>query len=114
MSRDAHLDSRLAVTVGETVDFAFVAENAGDEPVDLTFRNGMTADVVVCEDGAEVWRWSDGRLFAQAIRTETLAPGESTTAALTWEDPLPGTYTAEASLAVTGVGAVARATFDVP
>ncbi|MEF8853513.1 MAG: BsuPI-related putative proteinase inhibitor [Haloarculaceae archaeon] len=109
------LDTRLAVTVGDdAVDFAFAAENAGDEPVDLTFRNGMTADVVVYDGDTEVWRWSDGRMFTQAVRTETLAPGGSTTANLTWGEPSPGTYTAEASLAATEVDAVARTGFDVP
>jgi len=33
-------------------------------------------------DDTEVWRWSDGQMFAQAVRTETLAPGDSVTPSL--------------------------------
>jgi len=115
------LESSLVVTVDDGVTFAFTVDNAGDEPRDLTFRDGTTADVVVSEPGdgngpgagAEVWRWSDGRMFTQAVRTVTLAPGESLTEELTWSDPPTGTYTAEASLAAADVDAVAGATFDV-
>jgi hypothetical protein len=113
VSLDAHLD---VAPTPDAVEFTCTVENAGVESVDLEFRNGMTADVAVfpeSETDEAVWRWSDGRMFTQALRTVTLAPGESLTEALTWPDPSPGSYTAEASLAAADVEAVARATFDV-
>jgi hypothetical protein len=117
------LESSLAVAVAaDAVEFAFTVENAGDDPVELTFPNGMTADVAVfeaaggdAEDPADdaVWRWSDGRMFTQALRTETLGPGESLAEELAWSDPSPGTYTAEATLAAADVDADERTAFEV-
>jgi len=115
----------LAVTVDDGVTFVFTVENTGQESVELTFRNGMTADVAVFADtagddpdalpgdDAPVWRWSDGRMFTQALRTETLAPGESLTEELVWPDPSAGTYTAEATLEASEAEIGERATFDV-
>ena len=86
------------------VAFTLTVRNDGDEPVDLTFSDGQTADVVVREadgeDGPEtvVWRWSEGRMFTQAIRTMSLAPGESLAEEFTWEQPRSGEFRAEATL----------------
>lgn len=106
------LEGRLDVTVrGADVEFALTVQNAGTEPVALEFRSGLIADFAVYEDGAEVWRWSDGRLFTQAIEAETLAPGESFTDARTWEDAEPGEYAVEATLETTGASVEASAEF---
>lgn len=110
MDLDSHLDVSVADGV---VAFAFSVENTGTKPVELTFRSGKRADVVVSEDGVEVWRWSRGRLFTQALRTEALAPGESVTQEMTWDDPRTGEYTAEGSLAATETTLVDRTTFAV-
>lgn len=113
------LDAHLAVAVGaRAVEFALTVENAGEDAVELTFRNGMTADVAVFPEAstagdAPVWRWSDGRMFTQAFRTETLAPGESLTEELVWSDPSPGSYTAEATLAAADRETAAQTTFEV-
>ena len=120
------LDADLAVSVADdAVVFALTVENVGEESVELTFRDGMAADVVVFADtagdepddtdgdDAAVWRWSDDRMFTQALRTETLAPGESLTEELTWPDPPAGTYTAEATLGASESGIVERTAFDV-
>lgn len=108
------LDSHLAVTVADTaVEFAFTVTNADTEPANLEFRSGKAADVVVYEDGSERWRWSDGKLFTQALETETLAPGESFVHEGVWQDPPPGRYAAEASLAASNVVLTERAEFEV-
>lgn len=109
------LDATLDITVERTgVTFAFGITNPGTEPIDLTFRTGMVADVAVYQDGVEVWRWSDGRMFTQAIETQTLAPGETLVFEANWDDSSPGSYTAEASLAATNVTLVEREPFEVP
>jgi len=106
------------------VAFVLSVTNATTEHVELTFRNGQTADVVVrpaegpgdddrSEPGDVLWRFGDGRAFTQAIRTEVLAPGEQARERLTWDDPEPGSYVAVASLAAEGVSASAETAFEV-
>ena len=107
------LEPRLEVTVGDGVRFRFVVVNAGDTPVDLTFRDACRADFAVFEDGEEIWRYSDGRAFAQALSTADLQPGESATFEQSWPDPEPGDYTAEATLRVLEDEVVARTPFSV-
>ena len=97
----------------EAVEFALTVTNADTEPVDVTYRSGLHADFAVREDDREVWRWSDGRMFTQAIETETLAPGESVRYAARWENPSPGEYAAVASLEATDADVAARAEFVV-
>lgn len=97
----------------EAVTFEFTVENAGGSDVELTFRDGRTADVRVAADGEAVWRWSDGRLFTQALRSETVAPDDSRVYEMTWETPEPGTYEAVATLEAANVSVEARAAFEV-
>ncbi|MFB6229306.1 MAG: BsuPI-related putative proteinase inhibitor [Halobacteriales archaeon] len=123
------LDARLDVRVEDAVTFALTVTNATTQHVELTFYDGQTADVIVHEDGVEddhgagasdgelrdiVWRWSDGRMFTQAIRTSTLAPGEQAREEMIWEDPIPGTYTAVATLKADDVSVHAQNDFEVP
>jgi hypothetical protein len=108
------LDGTLDVTVtGRRVEFSFAVTNADTEPVELEFRNSKIADIAVYNDGSEVWRWSDHRMFTQALSAEQLAPGESFTHEATWDEPLPGGYTAEASLEATNVTLVEQTEFEV-
>ena len=111
------LSAELTVeTRPNAVVFTVSIRNDGDESVDLTFPTGQTADVVVrsTDDPAEVvWRWSDDRLFTQAIRQVTLAPGESLDEELTWADPQPGTFRAEATLEATDARVSAGGRFSL-
>lgn len=114
------LDARLDVRVEEAVTFAFTVTNATTEHVELRFRDGQTADVVLRDADADagvggpVWRWSDGRAFTQALRTETLGPGDSVSHVVEWSDPPDGEYTAEATLAATEHDLADRRSFSVP
>jgi hypothetical protein len=106
--------SSVTATVrADRVEFEYTVENAGDAPEELTFRSGLTADFAVLDGGAEVWRASDGRMFTQALQSETIAPGDTTTFPGVWEDPDPGTYTVVAELNTTGADAEARTDFSV-
>lgn len=102
------------------VALAFSVENAGDEPVTLTFPDARRAEFVARVDGdgerggEEAWQWSRGRMFAQALGEVTLSPGESRAFEATWEGPEPGAYRIEAELAATGVDLRAEATVTVP
>lgn len=97
------LEPSLTATVTDgSVTFAFRVENTGDDPVDLRFNSGQTADVVVYETDSkdsEVWRWAEGQMFTQMIRDTTLVPGDEIREEYTWSSPEPGEYVAEATLA---------------
>lgn len=107
------LDASLEVSVGDGVQFRFTVVNAGDTPVELTFRDACRADFAVTEDGEEVWRYSDDRAFAQQLSHADLQPGETAVFEESWPDPVPGNYTAEASLRVREGDVAARTPFSV-
>jgi hypothetical protein len=96
----------LRLPAGRPVTFVLVAQNAGGEPARLTFPSGQPYDLVVVRDGAEVWRWSAGRSFTQAVREETLGAGEQRIERIVWpatdgagQPAPPGAYEARATLA---------------
>ena len=111
MSLDCSLD---VSTSGSAVSFTFIVENAGSNPVELSFSSAQTHDVTVLDGDTAVWRLSDGRMFAQMMSSETLGAGESVTYGATWDDPSPGDYEAVAELTARGdQGCEARAGFSV-
>lgn len=107
------LQADLDVARNDGVVFTFTVTNVGDEPVELAFRSGFVADVTVRSGDAEIWRWSDGRLFTQALRNERLAPGEALEHTATWSSPVPGNYEAVATLEARDADVEARAAFAV-
>ena len=122
------LDARLDVRVNDDVSFTLTVTNPTTEHVELTFRDGRTADVIVRDDDIEddhdvgrgdgelrdvVWRWSDGRAFTGALRSATLAPGEQAREEMTWEDPIPGSYTAVATLEAGDAAVHAENNFEI-
>ncbi|WP_121822369.1 BsuPI-related putative proteinase inhibitor [Halostella salina] len=106
------LRGSLDVTVDGGVQFAFAVRNDGEEPVELAFPDALEADFAVLDDG-EVWRFSEGRLFAQALGSETIAPGEVATYEASWDDPDPGEYAAVATLEAREQDCEARVEFSV-
>jgi hypothetical protein len=115
------LDAALATAEGDAgVDLALTVTNGGDDPVTLRFRTGQRADFAAydgadAEPGADdpVWRHGAGRMFTQALGTETLGPGESATYEGTWPDPPTGEYLVVGSLTAAERDAAATATLDV-
>jgi len=80
----------------------FRVENTGEQPLTITVPSGQEFDLVIRnEAGEEVFRWSDGKFFTQALQTIPLSPGERV---YTVDVPLgkggqplpPGRYTVEA------------------
>lgn len=82
----------------DTVIFHFHVRQDGTDPRDLQIRSAKFADVAVLDDDDEVWRWSDGQMFAQMLQTLTLEPGQTETYEFEWSNPEPGTYEAVATL----------------
>lgn len=97
----------------DSVTFSFTVRNDGDDPVELSFSDAQTHDVVVLDDGTEVWRWSQGRMFAQMLQSETLGPDDAVTYDVEWSDPASGDYEAVATLAARNHDVEARERFSV-
>jgi len=123
------LDASVTAAVeGGDVELSFAVRNAGDEPVECSFRDGQRVEAVAerdsdggdeaeagddaeagGDDGAgEVWRYGDDRLFSMALGTETVPPGGEVTFDVTWPDPDPGEYRVRAWLTTTDADASAE------
>lgn len=113
------LDGDLDVTVAgddreRTVTFAFTVTNTRGEPIELQFANACKADFAVKADGEEIWRFSEGRMFAQMLCQDRLEPGERVVYDAEWGDCEPGTYTAIAELRAREATCNARSHVTVP
>ena len=115
MTLEGSLDVTVSTTDGgsPTVEFAFTVTNEGSETVDLHFSDAAKAEFVVQEESRAVWRFTEGRVFAQMLSTDRLESGESTTYEGEWDDPRPGAYTAVAELRAREATCAARAEFEV-
>lgn len=98
---DARLLSATAhVNVDHAVYVTLRVTNVADHSVEVDFPSGLTHDVVILDSlGHQVWRWSDGRMFTQAVRTTLLRANESATYQTRW-NPMgrSGAFTAVALL----------------
>lgn len=111
---NAPLAPSLDINVDDEVRFAFHVANEGSKKVEVLFADGRTHDVVVLDSiGREVWRWSDGRLFTQAVQTKVLRASDRLAFEESWEDARPGTYTAIATLASSNFPVEQRVAFTV-
>lgn len=88
-------------------------ENDGDGPVSLQFSDTQRAEFVVERDGETAWRWSDGRMFGQALGSVDLAPGETATFEGGWDDPPAGDYHVRGELVANDADAEATTTATV-
>ena len=98
------------------VRFALHVTNRADKNLELMFPSGQTHEFVVTDDtGHEVWRWSEGRMFTQALQSRLLAGAETATYEESWQ---PGTrtgrFTVVATLRSTSHTVLQTAEFVVP
>jgi hypothetical protein len=100
-------------TAADHVSFVFTVENEGSETETLSFRDACTADFAVLDGDDERWRWSQGRMFAQVLQSEELAPGESVTYEGGWGNPEGGEHTAVATLEADNQECEVRTEFSV-
>ena len=113
----AGLVSSLTVEpAGDTVHLALQVTNAGEAPVVLRFNSGQTYDFAVLRGGEQLWQWSEAMRFAQMLRDETLAPGETRTITEHWVPGrrVVGELTARAWLTSTSHPLERTATFRMP
>lgn len=82
------LVTTLSVEPGaDSVGFQLQVTNATQGPLTLEFRSGQSYDFSVSDGGRGVWSWSADRMFTQALRSETLAAGETRTWRESWRPP---------------------------
>lgn len=84
------------VKVGQTVRLSINLQNNSGRDETLRFSSGKRYDFYVTKDGREVWRWSQGRAFIQALTTEVIPGAVGKRYTETWQPQSPGTYTAHA------------------
>ena len=119
-TRGAHapsIASSLDVSVKEGVGFVFHVTNNSSKAIELRFPSGQTHDFVVVDAaGREVWRWSDERMFTQALRNTVLDAGETKSYDGQWftAAPIRGTFTAVATLKSSNHPIETRVEFTVP
>lgn len=102
------------VTVNERVRFSFNVTNASKKKLEVNFPDGQTHEVIVLDTlGREVWRWSEGRLFTQAMQNKVLRTSDRLEYNEVWRDPAPGTYVAVARLASENYPVEQRVEFTV-
>ena len=72
-------------SVGEKVKISVTVTNKGLDPVELIFASAQRYDFIVLKDGKEVWRWSNGKMFAMVLESLLLKSGEKQTYMETWK-----------------------------
>lgn len=93
------LASTLNVETNDGPRFTYTVVNNSGKKVELIFPNGLTHDVAVLDStGREVWRWSEGRMFTQALQTRLLTHGSHMSYDERWKNAPAGRYTAVARL----------------
>jgi len=104
------------VPKGGTVEFALSVLNNTTKTVELRFPTSQTHDFVVLDSlGNTVWRWSDGRMFTQAMQSKTVKSSDTLTLEDHW-DPrnAHGTYVAIATLNTDAAPVQRRLAFTLP
>ncbi|WP_076608108.1 BsuPI-related putative proteinase inhibitor [Natronorubrum thiooxidans] len=113
------LDGRLEADVSTAEDgttvvrFEFAVTNRGPTPVGLEFPDACKAEFVVRDDGRELWRFTEGKAFAQLLTSETIPPAETATYEAEWVAPQSGGYVAVAELRAREATCEAQTDFGV-
>jgi Intracellular proteinase inhibitor len=111
------LESSMDVSVnGEDVHFVMHVMNHTARKLEVTFPSGQTHDIAVMDAaGTEVWRWSSGQMFTQALRNQPLDPQASLNYSMHWHRPRAhGPLTAIATLTSINYPLESRAVFALP
>jgi hypothetical protein len=107
-----HLTGEMAAPIVTTFDvtrpkndaeklrFSLNVKNNTTKMLELRFPDGQTHDFVVKDfAGKEIWRWSEGRMFTSAMRSETLKGKGETVFEESWDsEGQHGSFTAVAIL----------------
>lgn len=112
----APLVTKVDVDASDGVRFALLVTNQSAKRVELEFPNAQTHDFAVLDStGAEVWRWSRGRMFTSALNTTTIGVDDTREYADDWDPAgLHGKFTVVATLTSSNLPAEQRAEFRLP
>src|SRR3982750_2357613 len=70
----------------EKLRFSLSVRNNTSKMLELRFPDGQTHDFVVKDfAGKVIWRWSEGRMFTSAMRSETIKGKGETHFSESWE-----------------------------
>jgi hypothetical protein len=69
---------------GQEVELILKVVNPGPSEVTLRFPSSQQADFVIADHGRPIWRWSDGRVFAQVVTELRLAAGATKVYTARW------------------------------
>ena len=95
------------VSVSDGVAFTLHVTNVTDHSLELTFPSGQAYDFVVVDSvGRELWRWSQGRMFTQALKNKFLGSKETVTYQERW-------YGADRSGHFTGIALLKSSNYPV-
>lgn len=110
------LTSALNVSVKGKVQLAFTVTNGTARAVELNFPTGHTHDFVVTDTaGRELWKWSEGRLFTQAMQNKVIDRGSTVAYEAGWNPGnLHGTFLAVVSLNSDNHPIEQRTRFEIP
>lgn len=76
---------KKAYARGEPVTMSLAVQNMGVTPVANSHSSGQKYDFFIMQGRTVVWKWSDGKVFTQAIEQETFAPGQKREATEAWD-----------------------------
>lgn len=66
---------KVVYAAGQPINMELCVFNRTSEKTTLQFRNAQRFDFTIEDgDGKKLWRWSEGRMFAQMLGQETLGP----------------------------------------
>jgi hypothetical protein len=69
----------------EPVVMTLTVRNTTDRTINLTFPTAQRYDFIVSKGKMVVWQWSHGRMFAQVRGRHSVAPGDSISYDITWD-----------------------------
>ncbi|RJQ06907.1 MAG: hypothetical protein C4551_07675 [Bacillota bacterium] len=111
----AALEYRLWQDQRDPYRLHFQVVNPTQKHIPLVFPTGQSFDLTVYRKGVEKWRWSEGRMFTQAVREVSLAPGGSLSYVIDLPATLARLYRADATFeAAPGRVSPARLWFWLP
>lgn len=100
---------------GDSVHMTLHLTNALEAPVDLEFSSAQRSDFQARRAGGDIeWTWSADKMFAQALGTERLEPGETLSWSGTWHGATPGRYEATGTVVSMSHPMTITVPFEVP
>ncbi len=113
---DTALATSAKVAVGSTVKLALHVTNLATHTVEVNFPSGQTHEFIILDSaGAEVWRWSTGKMFTQALQNRNVDANATLSFNEQWKaEGRHGKYTALATLKSSNHPVEKRVDFVLP